>query len=85
MPRYYFHLRNTHDLVLDPDGKEFSVRSQINDEAIREARAIISADVLEGFVDLDQKIEVYDENELLICSIPFSRAVRISGSDSDGS
>ncbi len=77
MARYYFHLRDGTDVLLDPDGRELAEGAIIG-AALAEARAMIAADVLQGHVRLDQQIEVLDSAGALIHQLPFEDAVIVT-------
>jgi hypothetical protein len=47
--------------------------------ALIEARAIIAADVRDGTIELDQRIDVGDERGVIVHSLPFREAVQIVG------
>ena len=50
MARYYFHLRDGQDVLLDPEGGELDGLDKARDQALRPARSILAAEVLEGRV-----------------------------------
>lgn len=49
--------------------------------ALREARALIAADAIEGRIGLNRQIEVEDELGLIIHKLPFERAVWVERDD----
>ena len=75
MARYFFHLCDGQDVLMDPDGREIIDASDIPSIALKEARVCISEDVLEGRIHLEQTIEVRDRNGRLVHSIHFRDAV----------
>ena len=77
MGRYYFHLCDGTDVLLDPDGRDLEEGS-ISTAALAEARAMIAADVLEGNVRLDQQIEVRDASGTIVHRLPFEDAVVVT-------
>lgn len=79
MPRYYFHLTDGSESVIDPDGREIADGAQIALLALQEARAIIGHDALGGRIDLDQTIEVRDEDGKLVHQLAFPDAIVITG------
>ena len=72
MPVYYFHLRDGHDTLLDPDGRNLESPDAI-------ARALISDEVRLGRIHLDQRIDVEDADGQVVHSQPFDGAVEIVG------
>jgi len=77
--RYFFHLCDGGDLLLDPEGRETDDASMIRNLALRDARSIISQDVLDGEIDLKCFIQVRDEAGDLVHELRFRDAVKISG------
>ena len=79
MALYFFHLRDGQDSLIDPDGREIDDPGLIADVALKEARAIIGHDAIQGLIKLDQFIEVLDETDALVHQLPFRNAVTIHG------
>lgn len=79
MARYYFHLRDGHDLLMDPEGREVSDVSQVRTLALKDARSLISQDALSGRINLQQAIEVLDERGAVVHRLAFADAVTIHG------
>ncbi len=77
MARFYFHLRDGTDVLLDPDGREFSDAVKIPAAALAEARSIVSHDALEGRILLDQHIDVADALGVVVHSVAFHDAVEV--------
>lgn len=75
--RYFFHLCDGQDVLLDPDGREVNDASLLAALALREARSIISHDALTGSIKLDQSIEVRDESDEVVHRLPFRDAITI--------
>ena len=78
MGQYYFHLCDGHEVIIDPEGREIVDTALIGDFALKEARAMISQDALDGRIVLNQHIEVRDEAGHLVHQLPFRDAVTIS-------
>lgn len=77
MPRYHFHIRNGLGFTADEEGLDLSSEQHARVEAIRGARSLMSADVLEGMLDLAGQIEVMDEHNGEVMTVRFSDAVRV--------
>lgn len=77
MARYFFHLRDGVDVVLDPDGREFETIEAIAQAALADARSIIGHEAFDGFIKFDQRIDVEDESGTMVHSIEFSNAVKV--------
>lgn len=76
MPRYFFHLVDSVDIVLDPEGVSMSPDA-VAGAAVLQARDCISADVRSGRLRLDYRIDVHDEEDALVHSLPFADALEI--------
>ncbi|NJC40363.1 hypothetical protein GGQ87_000621 [Brevundimonas alba] len=79
MPVYYFHLRDGHDSLLDPDGRKLEGVEAIAQSALAEARALISEEARQGRIRLDQRIDVEDGKGRVVHTQPFAKAVEITG------
>lgn len=78
MARYYFHLRDGHDQIIDPEGREVSEIAQIAGLALQDARSIIGHDAMRGEIRLGQTIDVLDEGGSLVHRLSFRDAITIS-------
>jgi hypothetical protein len=56
MPRYFLHLRDGHDVLLDEEGGEFTSVEQLRRAMVVTARDIIAGDVIRGVLNLDLAI-----------------------------
>lgn len=77
MARYYFHLRDGQDLLIDPEGREIIDGAQIPLLVLKDARSMMSQDILAGRLRLDQSIDVLDEAGELVHHLSFRDAVMI--------
>lgn len=77
MARYFFHLCDGTDILLDPEGRVIDDAVLISHLALKEARAIISHEALGGSIDLHQSIEVRDEGGTTVHRLSFRDAVAI--------
>ena len=77
MVQYFFHLRDGTDILLDPDGRNLDGPQAIRAAAIREARSIISHDVLAGTIMLNRHIDVEDWAGEIVERVCFGDAVDI--------
>lgn len=77
IPRYYFHLRDGADTLLDPEGVELAAGAVVA-SALKAARDCIAHDARAGRVDLDRRIVVEDEAGAAVYMIDFVDAVEIS-------
>jgi hypothetical protein len=76
MTRYFLHLKDSTDEVLDPDGMEMPAEA-VPGAALRSARDCIAGDVKNGRIDLHYRIEVFSEDGELVHTLPFSDAVEV--------
>lgn len=74
MPRFFFHLYDD-EVALDAEGMEFADASAAKEEAIQNARAIACAEVVEGHLGLNHRIEVTDANDSPVATVTFKDAV----------
>jgi len=76
MPRYFFHLYD--DMVaLDPEGKDLPSVSAAQQEAVRNAREIACAEVRDGHLGLNHRIEVTDANDGPVATVVFKDVVKL--------
>ena len=78
MARYFLHLRDGHDEILDPDGAEYATHAALQKAVLNAARELIAADALTGQVRLDQRIDAEDADGTVVHTLPFAEAVRFS-------
>lgn len=78
MPRFFFNLFDD-GATIDEVGVELPDLAAAHEAALEEARAVISAEVRRGRIDLSHRIEVEDEARRPVLMLPFSAAVEIEG------
>ena len=77
--RYFFHLHECGKLIPDDEGRELPGAAAARDAALREARTIMAAEVLEGRLCLSCHIDVLDEDGRPVLALPFEEALEIRG------
>ena len=77
MPRYFFHLKDHTEKLLDPQGRVIDSFEDVPRVALNEARAIVADEALSGVINLNQRIEVEDQNGTIVHSLPFEEVVQI--------
>jgi len=77
MARYFFHLRDGEDLLLDPEGRDLQSLESIAAVALYEARAIIGDEARSGRIQFDKRIDVEDEFGTVVHRLPFADAVKL--------
>ena len=76
MARYHFNIRNGNGFTADDEGMDLSSEDDARLHAIEGARSLISAEVLEGTLDLNGQIEVTD-GQGAVMTVRFIEAVRV--------
>ena len=79
MSRYFLHLRDGHDEILDPDGIEFPTIEALRQGLLESARDLICGDVRQGQIDFRYRVDAEDEDGNVVCSQSFRDAVKIIG------
>lgn len=79
MARFFFHLSDGTDVMIDAEGQEIADSAQIGIHALKEARAMISQEALGGRINLNQYSQVRDEAGKLVHQLAFRDAVTIIG------
>ena len=77
VPRYYFNVRNGHGFIADDEGLELSSDQDARMEAISGARSLLSAEVLDGALDLSGQIEVTNDINCEVLRVRFRDTVNI--------
>ena len=77
MARYFMHLRDGRDELLDPDGKDFADMEALKAAVMFNARDVISGDIRNGIIDFRYSIDVEDGDGSLVYSLPFKHALSI--------
>ena len=76
MPRYFMHLIDGTDVLLDPDGVEMAIEA-VTGTALAQARDCMAGDVKDGRLDLGYQIDVHDEGGVVVHSLAFKDALQI--------
>ena len=74
MARYFFHLRDGDDQLLDPDGIELADQPAIEAAALNAARGMLSHEMREGRLDLRYRIDVEDQRGTVVHSVDLADA-----------
>jgi hypothetical protein len=77
MPRYFLHLKDGVDEILDEEGIELSPAA-VAGAALLAARDCMAADVKQGRLDLNHRIDVYDESGEIAQTLVFAEALEIT-------
>ena len=76
MPRYFLHLVDSAEVLLDPDGIDIPPEA-IERAALRAARDCMAGDVKNGRLDLRCRIDVQDEKGEVVHRLGFADAVDV--------
>jgi hypothetical protein len=76
VPHFFFHLYDD-AVVLDEEGRELPTAGAARGEAIRNARHMACAEVLEGHLGLNHRIEVTDSNDTPVATVHFKDVVKL--------
>ena len=77
MARYFFHLRDGEDILLDPEGIELADIEAVQKKALESARDTLSHDMKDGVLDLKYRIDVEDAGGTVVYSLPLRDAFRM--------
>lgn len=77
MTRYFLHLKDDVDEMLDPDGVELADLEAVRACVMKSARDVIAGDVHRGVVDFRYRIDAETEDGQVVYSLPFANAVNI--------
>lgn len=77
MPKYFLHLRDGVDEVLDEDGVERDSPAALYDTMLKAARDIIGHEARTGLIELHARIDAVDESGAVVLTLPFVEAVTI--------
>ena len=77
--RYFFHLRESGDVVVDEEGRELPDIAAVEAAARMNARCVIAGEAMAGKLPLAACIEVHDERGQPVLELPFRDAVILDG------
>jgi hypothetical protein len=84
MAKYFLHLRDGTDELLDPEGVECPDMDGLRSIVLRNARDIIAGDVLQGTVDLRYRIDAETGAGAIVHTLPFADAITFVGLGANG-
>lgn len=74
--RYFFHIRDHGETILDEEGDEFDHPEDAAASAVQAVQELASARIKDGLVIDDQRLDLCDENGVLRLSLSFQDVVR---------
>ena len=81
MARYFMHLRDGSEEVLDPEGRDYPSLDALRNAVLAAARDLMAGDVKAGAIDFRFRIDAEDENGSIVYSLPFKDALQIIPDD----
>lgn len=84
MARYFLHLRDGTEQILDPEGLEYDSIEAVRKAVLVAARDLMTGDIRDGVLDFRFRIDVEDEKGEIIYTLPFKHAVSIIPEDVAG-
>jgi hypothetical protein len=79
VPRYYFNIITPGGPLVDFEGTELSNLDHARQEAIKDARALMSTAMINGQTIFGRRIEIRNEAGDLLLVVPFTDAVKATG------
>jgi len=78
MPRYYFHIEDDGDTIVDREGIELADLDAAREEAVAGAREIMSEDVLRGRTADGRRFVITDDWGMVLAEVPFRATIAAS-------
>jgi hypothetical protein len=75
--RYFLHLRDGSEQILDPEGQEFADMDEVRHAVLAAARDLMAGDIRGGVIDFRFRIDAQDSNGALVYTLPFKHALNI--------
>jgi hypothetical protein len=82
MSRYFLHLRDGVDELIDPDGREYHDIDELKAAVLLTVRDVMAGDIRNGVIDLRYRIDAEDEQGKIVYTLAFKHAVNIVPEDS---
>jgi hypothetical protein len=76
--RFYFDLRGGSSFIADEEGAELADEHAAVAAAVRQARSLLSADILTGTLNLNQEIVVSDAGRRELARVAFEDVIFIA-------
>jgi len=81
VPRFHLHIRNGSGFTADEQGLDLPDLLGAHQEAVKGARSLLSAEVMDGKMDLAGQIEIADGDGRVVDVVRFRDVVEIKGGD----
>ena len=76
MPRYFFHIQESDQTVIDQEGSELDSLDAVREEAVESARQIMSQNVLIGRPPNGTTFVITTEEGIIVLEFPFKDAIK---------
>lgn len=77
MPHFYLHIHSTDGQAQDEEGVDVCSLAEARNHAISGIRSMLSAELFEGTIDFNGRIEIAGTDQKILLIVPFSDAVRV--------
>ena len=77
MARYFMHLRDGTEELLDPEGSEFDTLDALRKAVMRTVRDLMCGDIERGVLDFRFRVDAEDADGTTVYTLPFKHAVSI--------
>lgn len=77
MAKYFLHLRDSVDELLDPEGQEFADLEALRKAVLFCARDLIAGDVQDGIVDFRYRLDAEDHDGRIVYTLAFKHAISV--------
>lgn len=84
MPRFYLHIHNSHGAAEDDEGADLASLAEAHEKAISGIRSLLSAEAMNGTINLNGHIEIKTETGQVLNTVAFSEAMQIIESSQKG-
>ena len=78
MPKFYFNIVSASAVIEDLEGSDLDDLEQARQEAIQDARLLMSQSILMGRDVSSREIHIMDERGNVVLVLPFSEAISAS-------
>lgn len=75
--RYFMHLRDGTEELLDPEGRDFASLEALRSAVLFSARDLLIGDLRNGLLDLRFRIDAHDDKGAIVYCLPFKHALNI--------
>lgn len=77
MARYFLHLRDSVDELIDSDGRDYVNLEALKEAVMITARDLMAGDIRNGIIDLRYRIDAEDAAGSIVYTLPFKHALNI--------